>query len=66
VFFSSSNFPEAMQPFIRVLPLTALNESLRAVMLEGAGMAVITSQLGLLIGWGLLSFAIALRIFRWR
>ena len=66
VFFSSSNFPEAMQPFIRLLPLTALNESLRAVMLEGAGIPSIATQLGLLTGWGLLSFVVALRIFRWR
>ena len=35
VFFSSSNFPDAMQPFIRSLPLTALNEALRAVMMDG-------------------------------
>ena len=41
VFFASSNFPEAMQPFIRLLPLTALNDSLRAVMLEGAGPAAL-------------------------
>ena len=41
VFFASSNFPAAMQPFIRALPLTALNESLRAVMLEGADLAAI-------------------------
>ena len=36
VFFASSNFPDVLQPFIRALPLTALNDALRAVMLEGA------------------------------
>jgi len=66
VFFASSNFPAAMQPFIEVLPLTALNESLRAVMLEGAGLASVGRQLSLLAGWGVLGFAAALRIFRWR
>ena len=66
VFFASSNFPAAMQPFIEVLPLTALNESLRAVMLEGAGLASLGRQLSLLAGWGVLGFAAALRIFRWR
>lgn len=66
VFFASSNFPAAMQPFIEVLPLTALNESLRAVMLEGAGLASLGRQLVLLAGWGVLGFAAALRIFRWR
>jgi ABC-2 type transport system permease protein len=66
VFFASSNFPDAMQPFIRILPLTALNESLRSVMLEGGGPAAVAPQLSLLAVWGLLSFTIALRIFRWR
>jgi ABC-2 type transport system permease protein len=66
VFFSSSNFPDAMQPFIRALPLTALNECLRAVMLEGSGVPAVTQELGLLSVWGLLSFVVALRIFRWR
>jgi ABC-2 type transport system permease protein len=66
VFFASSNFPDAMQPFIRVLPLTALNESLRSVMLEGGGASAVMPQLGLMAIWGGLSFAVALRIFRWR
>ena len=39
VFFSSQRFPEAVQPFIKALPLTALIDSLRANMLEGAGLA---------------------------
>lgn len=66
VFFSSSNFPAAMQPVIRVLPLTALNDALRAVMLEGAGPAGIIRELVLLAGWGLTGFGIALKVFRWR
>jgi ABC-2 type transport system permease protein len=66
VFFASSNFPDAMQPTIRILPLTALNDALRAVMLQGGGPAVVLPQLSLLAAWGLLSFGIALRIFRWR
>ena len=66
VFFSASNFPAAMQPAIQALPLTALNDALRAVMLEGAGAPEVLPELGLLVGWGLMSFGIALRIFRWR
>ena len=34
-FFSAERFPDALQPLIRALPLTALNNALRAVMLEG-------------------------------
>jgi ABC-2 type transport system permease protein len=66
VFFASSNFPAAMQPFIRALPLTSLNESLRAVMLEGADLAAIGGRLLLLAVWGGVSFVAALRFFRWR
>jgi ABC-type polysaccharide/polyol phosphate export permease len=66
VFFASSNFPAAMQPFIRALPLTSLNESLRAVMLEGADLAAIGGRLLLLAVWGGVSFVAALRLFRWR
>jgi ABC-2 type transport system permease protein len=65
VFFSTSNFPDAAQPFIRALPLTALNDALRAVMNEGAGLAAIVPELLLLSGVGVVSFAAALRLFRW-
>ena len=66
VFFSASNFPEAMQPAIQAVPLTALNDALRGVMLEGASVRAIAGELGLLAGWGVFSFLVALRIFRWR
>jgi ABC-type multidrug transport system permease subunit len=66
VFFSASNFPDAMQPVIQILPLTALNDALRAVMLEGAGFGDVTAELALLSAWGMISFGVALRIFRWR
>lgn len=65
VFFSSANFPAALQPLIRALPLTALNDGLRAVMNEGAGLAGVLPQLALLAGVGVATFAIALRAFRW-
>jgi ABC-type multidrug transport system permease subunit len=66
VFFSSSNFPTAVQPFIRILPLTAVNDSLRANMLEGASLAAVTPQLLIILAWGVVTFFAALRIFRWR
>jgi ABC-type multidrug transport system permease subunit len=66
VFFSSENFPGWMQPVIRALPLTALNEGLRAVMNEGAGLLQTGGQLAILLVWGIASFGIALKIFRWQ
>jgi len=66
VFFAASNFPEAVQPFIQLLPLTALVDALRAVVLEGASFASIWHELAIMAGWTIVPFAIALRIFRWR
>jgi ABC-type multidrug transport system permease subunit len=65
VFFSSSNFPQAVQPLIQALPLTALIDALRSVVLDGAGLAGVARELAILGGWGLGGFALALRIFRW-
>jgi ABC-2 type transport system permease protein len=66
VFFSSDRFPDAVQPLINLLPLTALNQALRGVMTEGRGLASILPQLAIVAVWGLVSFAVALKIFRWR
>jgi ABC-type multidrug transport system permease subunit len=66
VFFSAARFPQAVQPLIKVLPLNALIESVRAVMLDGSGAAAVAPQVGVLLVWGVLSFAIALRVFRWQ
>lgn len=65
-FFSSERFPESIQPFIKVLPLTALNSALRAVMNDGTPLAAHWVELLVLAGWGGLSFLIALKIFRWQ
>jgi ABC-2 type transport system permease protein len=66
VFFSSSNFPQVVQPLVKALPLTAVNDALRANMLEGASLAAVTPQLLIIIAWGILTFFAALKLFRWR
>ena len=66
VFFSSERFPDAVQPFIRALPLTALNEALRGIITEARPFAGVALQLAIVAAWGLASFAVALKIFRWR
>lgn len=65
-FFASSRFPDSIQPLIQALPLTALNDALRAVMLDGKGVSGIAVELAILLAWGVGSFALALQIFRWR
>lgn len=66
VFFSSSNFPDAVQPVIRILPLTAVNDLLRANMLEGTSIAALGSEMAVITGWLVVSFVAALKLFRWR
>lgn len=66
VFFSSARFPEAMQPLIQALPLTALNDGLRAIYNDGASLAAIPLELAILGAWTLGSLALALRLFRWQ
>ena len=65
-FFSAARFPEFAQPFIKALPLTALNNSLRAVMNEGMPLVSTWREVAVLMAWGLVSFVIALKIFRWQ
>lgn len=66
IFFSSSRYPDAAQPFIRVLPLTALIDAMRAVMIDGASIFSQIHHIVLLAIWGIVTFVIALRIFRWQ
>jgi ABC-type multidrug transport system permease subunit len=65
VFFSYERFPEIFHPFIRALPLTALNDALRAAILEGASFSDQASRLLVLTLWCCVSFVAALRLFRW-
>ena len=66
VFFSAQRFPDAVQPVIRALPLTAVIDALRAHMLQGASLAQLVPQLGTLAAWLVVCFAAAMKLFRWR
>ncbi|MBI5607737.1 MAG: ABC transporter permease [Deltaproteobacteria bacterium] len=65
VFFSVKNFPEMAQPLLRLLPLTALNDGLRAVQNEASGLVGVLPQLAVLGGIGVVTLILAVRIFRW-
>src|SRR5262249_10550650 len=66
VFFSAQRFPDAVQPAFRLLPLTALVDGMRANMLQGASLADLAPQAMVLGGWLLVSFACAMKLFKWR
>jgi ABC-type multidrug transport system permease subunit len=65
IFFSYERFPAKVLPFIRALPLTALNDSLRAVILEGKTLGSQAEPIAVMCLWGGISFLVALRMFRW-
>jgi ABC-2 type transport system permease protein len=65
VFFSYERFPAVIQPLIKALPLTALNDALRASILEGTPLIHQWPRLLVMFLWGSISFVLALRWFRW-
>src|SRR5262245_33507439 len=64
-FFSSDRFPAAMQWLVQALPLTAVNNALRAIMNEGAGLAAVSAPIAIIVAWGVVSFFASLALFRW-
>jgi ABC-type multidrug transport system permease subunit len=66
VFFSATRFPAAIQPFVRVLPLTAAIDAMRGNMLQGMNLGQLIVPVGILLAWFIVPFAVSLRIFRWR
>jgi ABC-type multidrug transport system permease subunit len=65
VFFSSTHFPDVTRPFIKALPLTAMCDGMRAVTIDGAGLMGTLPYLAVLAAWGVVSFVLGLRWFRW-
>jgi ABC-type polysaccharide/polyol phosphate export permease len=65
VFFSYERFPQIVQPAIKALPLTALNDAFRAIILQGETLSSQAGRIIILAVWGGLSFVLALRWFRW-
>ncbi len=64
-FFPIDTFPEWLQPFCRILPLTHLNEALRMVAFEGVSLASLWLQIGVVLLWGIVVYALAVKFFRW-
>ena len=65
IFFNYHNFPEWALPVIQVLPLTLLADSIRAVLIEAAGVSEIAKPVLILAGTGLATFALGLKLFKW-
>ena len=65
VFFSYERFPAVIHPLIKALPLTALNDALRASILKGTPLLHQWPRLLVMLLWGGISFVLALKWFRW-
>jgi ABC-2 type transport system permease protein len=65
IFFSYQSFPEWMIPLIKILPLTILADSVRAIFNQGAGIAEMMVPCSVLSFIGLLFYFIGLKIFKW-
>ena len=66
VFFPTSQFPDTFQPIIQALPLTAQIDAMRAVMLEGATLAQVAGEAAIVLVWGVVTYFVALKWFRWQ
>jgi len=66
VFFSASRYPDVIQPFINALPLTAVNNALRAVYNDALPVSAYWPALAIITAWMVLSFVAALKLFRWQ
>jgi ABC-2 type transport system permease protein len=64
-FFPKTGLPAFLQPFIKFLPLTAINDALRNVAFEGASLAACWEQILILLVWGLIIYVITAKVFRW-
>ena len=65
VFFSTARFPDWSLGALRLMPLTALVDALRAVAIEGRSVLELPMELAVLAGWTLIAGALGLRVFRW-
>jgi ABC-2 type transport system permease protein len=64
-FFSIDAFPGWLQPISKAMPLTYYNDAMRKISFEGAHLSDCLLQIGILIGWGIIAYTIAIKVFRW-
>jgi ABC-2 type transport system permease protein len=64
VFFPIQQMPWFMQSISQFLPLTYASNALRKVMVLGAGIPQISTELIILVAFGVVMIAIALPVFR--
>jgi ABC-2 type transport system permease protein len=64
-FFSTDVFPKWLQPVSKALPLTYMNDAMRKVAFEGLNLWDIKFQLMIMLIWGIVVYAVAIKTFKW-
>ena len=64
-FFSVANMPAFIEPLVKILPLTYVNDALRQIMVAGTPMHSMTTDIAVLAAWAVACLAITIRFFRW-
>ena len=64
-FFSIDVFPTWLQPICKVLPLTHFNNAMRQIAFEGATLGDVYKEIGILMLWILVVYAVAIKVFKW-
>ncbi|MHB1922922.1 MAG: ABC transporter permease [Chitinophagaceae bacterium] len=64
-FFPIDVFPKWLQPICKAMPLTYLNDAFRKIAFEGLSLWGVSSQILILTVWGIIVYAVAIKVFRW-
>ena len=64
-FFSTAVFPEWLQKICRYLPLTCFNNAMQKISYQGLNLWSTWKDVGILFIWGLIIYAVAIKVFRW-
>jgi ABC-2 type transport system permease protein len=65
VFFPRDAMPDFLANITQFMPLTYVNEALRAVVNDGAGITSLGPELLGMGVWAIITFVLAIRLFRW-
>ncbi|MEO8710567.1 MAG: ABC transporter permease [Parafilimonas sp.] len=64
-FFPITVFPKWLQVFCNILPLTHFNNAMRNISFEGASFISCWRDVGVLLIWGVIIYAVAIKVFKW-
>lgn len=64
-FFPRFLFPTWLQGITQYLPLTPVIDAARLIITENRGIVDLLPQFGLILGWTIVVYIIAVRVFRW-